>query len=187
MRSLASAGRADTQRSSGSIARAEDEPAGPAPSERMSDDRAEPGRDRALRDGSRDRHAPHREQLLEMELQADAEHQQDDADLGQLFGERTVRDESRCVRPDQRAGQEVTDDCRESDAAGDVPEQERGGQTSGDGENQIRRMHCTDLTGGPSGQCGARALTTADGCYTKPAKPLCRSHRPSRAERSRID
>ena len=61
------------------------------------------------RAGHRD--APHGEQFLDVELQADAEHQQDDADLGELLGEVRVGDEARRVRPDQRAGEQVADDA----------------------------------------------------------------------------
>ena len=39
---------------------------------------------------------------FEREMQADAEHQQDDADLGQLVGELLVGDEARRERPDRR-------------------------------------------------------------------------------------
>ena len=60
---------------------------------RSTDERPERGGDQALDDRAGDRHALHREQVLEVELQADAEHQQDDADLGELLGD--VRDRRR--------------------------------------------------------------------------------------------
>ena len=60
---------------------------------------------------------PHGQQLLEVELQADAEHQQDDADLGELLGQRRVGDEARRVRPDEHAGQQVADDRATARAA----------------------------------------------------------------------
>ena len=63
--------------------------------------RAEHGGDDALPDGPGNRDAAHRQQLLEVELQADAEHQQDHADLGELLGQRRVGDEARRVRPDR--------------------------------------------------------------------------------------
>ena len=52
--------------------------------------RAEQRRDHALPDRAGHGDGPHRQQLLDMELQADAEHQQDDADLGELFGDRGI-------------------------------------------------------------------------------------------------
>ena len=45
------------------------------------------GGDDALRERARDGDAPDGQQLLDVELQADAKHQQDDADLGELFGQ----------------------------------------------------------------------------------------------------
>ena len=59
------------------------------------DQRAQRRRDQALDDGAGDRDLADREQLLDVKLQADAEHQQDDADLGELLGERAVGDEAR--------------------------------------------------------------------------------------------
>ena len=58
------------------------------------DRRAQQRGDRALDDRARDRHAADGEQLLDVKLQADAEHQQDDADLGELLGDVRVGDEA---------------------------------------------------------------------------------------------
>ena len=52
-------------------------------------------RDEGLADGPRDGDAPHGEQVPEREVDADAEHQQDHADLGELGGDRGVGDEAR--------------------------------------------------------------------------------------------
>ena len=54
--------------------------------------------DQALARAPRDGDPPHGEQLLEVEVQADAEHQQDDADLGELLGQVLVGDEARACR-----------------------------------------------------------------------------------------
>ena len=83
---------------------------------------AEHRRDRALRDRARHRDAAHGQQFLDMELQADAEHQQDDADLGELLGDFRVGDESRRVRADQRTGEKVADDRREAGALREIAE-----------------------------------------------------------------
>ena len=45
-----------------------------------------------------------------MELQADAEHQQDHADLGELLRDRSIYGQTGRVRAEQRAGQQVADD-----------------------------------------------------------------------------
>ena len=68
-------------------------PRGQVPAERMRDHRAERRRDHALHDRAGDGDAPDGQQIVEVEVQPDAEHQQDDADLGELLGE--VRDRRR--------------------------------------------------------------------------------------------
>ena len=53
---------------------------------------------------------------FEREMQADAEHQQDDADLGELVGHALVGDEARRERPDQHAGEQIADQRRDAEA-----------------------------------------------------------------------
>lgn len=50
----------------------------------------------------------HREEILEGEMEADAEHQQDHADLGELIGERLIRHVAGREGADQHAGEQVT-------------------------------------------------------------------------------
>ena len=57
-------------------------------------------------------------------MQADAEHQQDDADLGQLAGQRLIRDESRRIGPERYAGEQIADEGRDADALCDGAENE---------------------------------------------------------------
>ena len=61
-------------------------------------------------------HPPHGEQLLEVELQADAEHQQDDADLGELVRQVLIGDEAGRLGPDDESGDEVSHDGGEAEA-----------------------------------------------------------------------
>ena len=68
---------------------------------------AEEGRGQALDDGAGDGHAAHRQQLLEVELQADAEHQQDDADLRELLGHLACRPQSPVCVDRARPGQQI--------------------------------------------------------------------------------
>ena len=89
---------------------AEDDSGRPAPAERVRDDRAEHRGDGTLRDGAGNGDAADGQQFFDMKLQADAEHQQDDADFGELFGDFGVGDKSRRVRTDERAGEEIADD-----------------------------------------------------------------------------
>ncbi len=88
----------------------------------------------------------HRQQVLEREMQADAEHQQDDADLGQLVGEALVGDEARREGPDQHAGQQIADQRRDAQAVGERAEDEGQHQPHDDGRDQRRVVvHLRDL------------------------------------------
>ena len=87
---------------------AKDQRGRPIPAECPRKKRAQARGDRTLRDGSGNRDMTHGEQFFDVELEADAEHQQNDTDLGQLLGQSGVGDEAGGVRPDQRARQQVT-------------------------------------------------------------------------------
>ena len=69
------------------------------------------GPDHDLHDRAGDRDGAHRQKLVQRELQPDAEHQQDDADFGELVGDVLVGDEARRERADDDAGQQVPDDA----------------------------------------------------------------------------
>ena len=56
--------------------------------------------DETLDDRAGDGDTADGQEFLEMEVQAHAEHEQDDADLGQLLGQFSVGDEARGIRPD---------------------------------------------------------------------------------------
>ena len=60
----------------------------------------------------------------------DAEHEQDDADLGELLGQRRVGDEAGRVRPDQRARQQVADDRRQAEALREEAQDQRSAEPS---------------------------------------------------------
>ena len=87
--------------------------------------RAERGGHRDLHHRARDRDPAHRQQVVEREVQADAEHQQHHADLGQLRGEADVGHEARRGRPDQHAGQQVADQRRQPQPRRDETEHQR--------------------------------------------------------------
>ena len=69
-------------------------------------------------------------------MQADAEHQQDDADLGELRREARIGNETRRVGAHQDAGDEVADQRRQAQAIGYVAEPERKHETDGDGRDE---------------------------------------------------
>jgi hypothetical protein len=90
----------------------------------MGDRHTEHRGDRALDDRTRHGDAANGEQLLEMKLEANAEHQEDDADLGELLRHRGVGDETRRVRTDEDAGEQIADDRRKAEALREVSEDE---------------------------------------------------------------
>ena len=69
-------------------------------------------------------------------MQADAEHQQDDADLGELTRERLVGDEAGRRRADQHAGDEIADERRQAQPMGHRAEHPGKGQRNNDGGDQ---------------------------------------------------
>ena len=70
-------------------------------------------------------------------MQADAEHQQDDADLGQLRGEALIGDEAGGEGADDDPGEEISDKRRDAQPMGDNSEQE--GQDDGADESGDQR------------------------------------------------
>ncbi len=111
-------------------------PAAQAPSEgRPEPDPEQSGHDR-LEDRARDRDGADGEQLADRELDADPEHQQDHAELGELEGDVRVGDEPGRERPDHDTGDDVPDDRGQAHAAGDETADERGGQADRDGRDE---------------------------------------------------
>ena len=106
----------------------------------------------AIAPGHRD--GAHRQQILERELQPDAEHQQDDADLGELVGDALVGDEARRERPDHDAGEQIADERRGLQPMRDRAEREGQHEADHDGRRQGR----VQLHRGSSGQRAAQVI-----------------------------
>ena len=70
-------------------------------------------------------------------MQADREHQQDDADFGQLAGERLIGDEPRRKGTDHDAGKEVSDQRRHAQPVRHQPKNK--GQCEADSDNGDKR------------------------------------------------
>jgi len=51
-------------------------------------------------------------------MQADAEHQKDDADLGKLVGKAGIGDEAGRVRPDKHTGDQIAHQRRDAETVG---------------------------------------------------------------------
>ena len=80
--------------------------------------------------------ARHRHQVLEREVQPDAEHQQDDADLGELAGQRVIGVEARRRRADHDAGQHVAGQRLDAQPVRQQAEGVGQQQAGGDGGDQ---------------------------------------------------
>ena len=107
----------------------------PAPPARESC--ADHGGDGDLRHCAGQRDGAHAQQCGNREMQADAEHQQDDADLGQLRGEIGIGDESRRERTDRDARDQVADERRQAHACGEVSKGEREHEADGDQRDEF--------------------------------------------------
>ena len=88
-------------------ARPNTRPGRPRPAQHMAEAGAHQAGDDDLDDRAGHDDARHRHQVLEREMQADAEHQQDDADLGELAGQGGIGGEARRERADHDARQHV--------------------------------------------------------------------------------
>ena len=84
----------------------------------------------------RHRHAADRGEVRRREMQADAEHQQDDADLRQLACKPGIRHEARRERADRHARHEIADERWQPDLLGDEAEAEGEREAGRDGRDQ---------------------------------------------------
>jgi hypothetical protein len=88
------------------------------------------------RAGHRD--LPHHEQIAHGEMQPDAEHEEDDADLRELRCEPDVGHEPGREGADRHARQQVADEGWESQTRGEEAEHEGESEAGGDRRNESR-------------------------------------------------
>jgi len=117
-------------------ARPEDEAGQRRPAQCPGQSGAHQGGDGDLADGTGDRDARNRKQVLQREVQAHAEHQQDDADLSQFGGQGRVGREARCVGTDHDAGEQVSDKRLNAQPLRDQTEDESEHQTRSNRSNE---------------------------------------------------
>src|SRR5690606_14216961 len=104
-----------------------------------------------------------------VEVEADAEHEQDDAHLGELRGELAVGDEAGRVRADDQAGEQVTEDGREPEAVGSVAEDERRAEPRRQGQDQVlASVHARASRGVIFADGRRRENPTLSGCGKAP-------------------
>ncbi|MND80716.1 hypothetical protein D3C80_724900 [compost metagenome] len=101
---------------------------------------AEHGRRADLNQGAGNGDLAHLHQVRRREVQPDPEHQQDDADLGQLGRQFRVRDEAARVGADDDARHQITDQRRQLQPIGQHAEHEGEDEASDQGDNQAVGM-----------------------------------------------
>ena len=114
--------------------------AGPdRPAHEMRQSHAECGGNDDLGNRAWDGDPLHLQQVVEREMQADAEHQQDNADLGQLIGDFLIGHVAGRERSDQDAGDQVAYERRYAQALRKGPKH-KGEHETGDKGGEQRRV-----------------------------------------------
>jgi hypothetical protein len=119
------------------------------PAPEHGDEHAERRGDRDLHDRAGHRDAPDRQQVLERQVQADAEHQQDHADFGELAGQLDIGNEARRARTDYDPGDEVADQWRHLEPRCREPGEHRQSERRGDGRQQADFVRHTRIAFAP--------------------------------------
>ena len=96
--------------------------------------------DKRLRQRAGNGDGADRKQILEREMQANPEHQQDDADFGELIGNALIGDEARRERADGNAGEQIADQRRQPQALGHEAEGEGEHKPHGERRDERSRM-----------------------------------------------
>jgi hypothetical protein len=76
-----------------------------------------------------------------MEVEADAEHQEDDADFRELGRDPGVRHEAGRVGPDDDAGEEVAEDGGKAELVGEESQHQGDGERRRQHRDQLKFMH----------------------------------------------
>ena len=125
-------GRAHRQRA------ANDDAGPPAIAQQLNAQPSSGGRDGNLREAQPEYGAAHRAQLGQAELEADREHQEHDAELGELPGRLVVGHDGERMRPERDADDQVAEDRRQADDAAGGHDHDRGRQQDEDQEQRLR-------------------------------------------------
>ena len=120
--------------------KAENEACADGPAKSPGEARAQHCCEGDLNDSSRHGDGADRKKILQREMQADAEHQQDDADLRKFERQRLVGDETGRVRPDEHAGYQIADEGRNAEAVCQSAEDESQPQAGDDCCDKRRLM-----------------------------------------------
>jgi hypothetical protein len=101
-----------------------------------------------LPDGARHGDAADGQEVLQGEVQPNAEHEQDDADFGELWRKRLISDKAGRERSDHDTSHKIADKRREPQTVGDHAADERKPEANDDGGDQGCVMrHVSSLAG----------------------------------------
>ena len=76
-----------------------------------------------------------------MEVQPDAEHQQNDADFGQLIGQVLIGDKSGRIGADGQPGQQIPDNRRQAQPLSEIAQRDRCRECPGQRQQQVEIAH----------------------------------------------
>lgn len=82
-----------------------------------------------------------RQQVVHMKMQADTEHEQDNARFRKFHGKVRIRDEPGRLRPDNNARHKIPDNGRKLQSLGDIPEYKGENKTSGQNFKKFVFVH----------------------------------------------
>ena len=109
----------------------------PAETDEMDHDHREERGDRDLREAESEHRAAHRLQLRQAELEPDREHQEDDAELGEIADICAVRHPRERMRAGSDADNEIAEDRRQPDEPADDDRDDGAAQQD---ENELQRL-----------------------------------------------
>ena len=109
------------------------------------------------------------EKIIQREMQAHAEHQQDHTDLGQFGRKVRVTDKPRREGPDNDARNEITDQRRQPQTRRDHPEHE--GKAQADGQKGDQRCPVGHRAGGVLSRMECRSSDRSEHCGAYTATP----------------
>ncbi len=136
---------------------AEDQPRSGAPAEPVRDERPGRGGHGDLQECAGQGNAPNGEQLFDAKVEAYAEHQENDPDLGELLGNLGVRNESRREGADGDSRNQIADDGRQTKPLRGEAEDDRGRERARERENEIEVGRHRASLAGPKGMSNSRS------------------------------
>src|SRR5690606_38278561 len=120
--------------------KAEDQPLTGAPAPEMGKPHSHGGREQNLTHRASYGDTAHGEQVRSRKMEAYPEHQQDDADFGNLARHGWIGHIARRKRPEEYSGDQIAVERRQSQPVGEIAEYRRQHEAEGDGRDKVYVM-----------------------------------------------